>query len=167
VLSPGNNHLDSVAMALDLAVFVALFSEVVIPGVHTLDDLLTKVAADSVGQGVEVAAEIAKLKHFDKIARLNADQASIWTEIRCEECRCTNWFQFIVGKTTWDWVSVGEKKQVQCDLSQTDWGKKEQKMPDVGIDTYADESVLYYLSLEASELSKIKEQCAEQAKKSC
>ena len=138
-----------------------------IPGVTKIGDLLNKLNPNS-PWGIENAKQLAELRTFETLLQLNAGQVSVWTEVQCQECKCTNLFTgfpFYRPQTDFAWVESGKEEWVQCDLSKTDWGQNEQKKT-VSV-VYFDEDVLFLDLLDLDKVANVKQQCAEQSKKSC
>jgi RHS repeat-associated protein len=168
VFSPGNNSPDFVNGAMNFLIVLSAISDVPIPGVTDIGDLLNKLNPNS-PWGIQIAEQLAKLKNFRTLLRLNAGQASVWTKVQCEECKCTNpilsSIPWIGATPTYGWKASGKAKWVQCDLSKTDWGKGENKKPASAV--YVDSDVLFFDLLDLNEVANVKQQCAEQAAKSC
>lgn len=138
-----------------------------IPGVSGIGDLVEQLDPNR-PKGVEIAKALAEMKKFRLLLKMHQGQASVWTEVRCEECECTNWFTgwpFYRPKTGFAWKRSGKKHWVRCDLSQTAWGKGEKERP--ASLPYIDKDTLFWGEVELDDIDAIKRQCAEQAEKSC
>jgi hypothetical protein len=167
VFSPGDNSPDLVNGALNFLTVLSAISDVPIPRVTKIGELLNKLNPKS-PWGLEVAEQLAKLKNFQTLLKLNAGQASIWTKVQYQQCKCTNWFTgwpFYRAQADFAWVNSGKEKWVRCDLSMTDWGQGEKNKPASAV--YFDSDVLFFDLLDLNDVAKIKQQCAEQAEKSC
>lgn len=167
MFSPGNMSPDEANRAMNFAIIISALSDVPMPGVTDIGDLLRKLDPNS-PWGVEIAAKLAEIKNFQVLLRLNAGQAGVWTKAQCQECRCTNWFTgapFYRAQTHFDWVNFGKKKWVQCDLSKTDRAQGERKK--LASAAYVDSHVLFFELLDMNDVKDLKRQCAEQAEQSC
>jgi RHS repeat-associated protein len=167
VFSPGNNNPDFAKGALDFIIVLTAISDVPIPGVTDIGDLLNKLNPNS-PWGIEVAMKLAEIKDFGVLLRLNAGQASVWTKVQCQECKCTTWFTgfpFYRTQKHFDWVNYGKEKWVQCDLGNTEWGQREKRKRASTV--FIDEDVLFFELLDLDDVAEVKQQCAEQAEESC
>lgn len=54
---------------------------------------------------------------------------------------------------------------MQCDLSKTAWGQGEKKKNASAV--YIDKDMLFFKLLDLDEVSNLRQQCADQAEKSC
>jgi RHS repeat-associated protein len=148
--------------AMNVAILIALLGDTPTPG--GLGGVAWQ-ANPKATNARDLLPELVRLKDFKKLVRANAGQASVWTRLQCEVCKCTNWFQYFRGKFKWEWVTVGDETWVRCDLSKTEWGKTQKKLP--GSVPYIDEKVFLFDLLDGKDLSTLKEQCTEQATRSC
>jgi len=167
VFAPGNHNPDFVNGAMNFAIVISAISDIPIPGVWDIGDLRNKLNPYS-PWGIEVAPQLAKLKNFQMLLRLNAGQASVWTKVQCQECKCTNrftGFPFYRAQTNFAWVNSGKERWVQCDLSKTAWGQGENKKP--ASVAFVDSNVLFFELLELRDIEKLRQECAEQAERSC
>ncbi len=154
---------------INAMIVLAVIPEIPLPGVTTIGDLMLKLDPSS-PRGALVALELAQLKEFwfEYLLRRNAGLASIWTEIQCEECKCTNWFTgwpFYREKVDFAWEAYGRRHWVQCDLSLTDWGKKHKD--DRNPLNRVDDDMIFLRSFYLREIPRLLEQCREQAENSC
>ena len=106
-LMPGTNSPGSMNLGLGLVSIVGGIVSVVDPTSHL--------------SGAEAAVRFAKID-WTMWADLAGRQASVWTYVVCYQCRCRSFASaWLYGWYGWDPYWEG---WVQCDVSETTWGKR-------------------------------------------
>lgn len=166
--SPGEQNPDDVKQAFDIILAALILSDIPIPGATDVSDLANKLNPN-LPWGMDVAAVALQLAEFNKLLRLTAGVATVWTKVKCQECVCVNWFTgwpLYRTKTAFAWKDSGDEHWVKCDLSKTEWGAARKKMPGGTVGMNEDGGIVFDM-LQGKDVEKIRKQCDEQAKDAC
>ena len=167
VFSPGERNPDDVKGALDTVLTILILNDIPFPKLSDTCDLVNKLNP-MLPWGMDVAAVALELSTFDKLLRLTAGVATIWTKVQCQECRCTNLFTgwpFHKSESDFAWGDIGDEYWHKCDLKKTKWGSAQQKMPGGSVKMTGG-GVMFEM-LTAQDVESIRTQCDLQVSESC
>lgn len=150
---------------LNFLVLLAGLQEAVVPTgggkLKTLAELITFLTQQ--GSNLKTAKILAELKNFEVLLSQTQGQAAVWTQIKCQQCQCTTWLSAVRGELHFEWVTL-DTKWVQCDLSKTDWGKKNRPK---GLNGWFNKKALLFRLFDLNQLDDLKSDCGSQAIDTC